>query len=60
MSETGFDLDPARFPKTLELTLSAELEAQLRQRAESSGRCLDELIVELLDQALQSNPRAND
>lgn len=60
MSDTDFHLDPARFPKELELPLSAELEANLRQQAERSGRCLEELIVELLDRALQSDPQTND
>ena len=59
MSDSNFDLDPALFPRGLELTLSAELEAELLQQAERSGRCLEELIVELLDRAVQTNQDAN-
>ena len=60
MGDSDFHLDPATFPKRLDLTLSAELEAELSRWAERSGRSLDELIVELLDRAIQSNPEFSD
>jgi hypothetical protein len=40
--------DPSLFPRRLELELPAELIELLERRAERSGRCLDEVVVELL------------
>ena len=42
------EFDPSLFPRRLELELPAELIDLLQRRAERSGRCLDEVVVELL------------
>ena len=44
--------DPSLFPRRLELELPAELIELLERRAERSGRCLDEVVVELLSDQL--------
>lgn len=44
-----FRLDPDQLPKRLDLTLDLELLARLEERATRSDRCVEELIVELLD-----------
>ncbi|MCS5704905.1 ribbon-helix-helix domain-containing protein [Synechococcus sp. FGCU-3] len=47
-ADPRFRLDPDQLPKRLDLTLDAELLARLEERAARSGRCVEELIVELL------------
>ncbi len=44
-----FRLDPDQLPKRLALTLDSKLLARLEERAARSGRCVEELILELLD-----------
>jgi hypothetical protein len=53
-NDQSWELDPSKFPKKLELELSAETMEQLRTTAQRTGRSDDELILEILDQALQS------
>ena len=52
-NKQSWELDPSKFPKKLELELSAEAMEQLRTAAQRTGRSEDELILEILDQALQ-------
>ena len=52
-NEQSWELDPSKFPKKLDLELSAETMEQLRTAAQRTGRSEDELILEILDQALQ-------
>ena len=47
-----FSLDPAKFPKKLELDLSPAVESRLRKLAAASGRSVHELILEILDREL--------
>jgi hypothetical protein len=46
------EFDPSLFPRRFELELPAELIDLLQRRAERSGRCLDEVVVELLSAQL--------
>lgn len=48
-----FSLDPEKLPKKLELDLSPAVEDYLLKLAAVSGRSVDELILEILDKALQ-------
>ena len=52
--EHDWQLDPSKFPQKLELELSAEAMEWLRATAQETGRTEAELILEILDQALQS------
>ncbi|MBV2351174.1 hypothetical protein KUL97_05550 [Synechococcus sp. HK05] len=52
--EQGWHLDPSKFPQKLELELSAEAMEWLRATARGTERTEAELILEILDQALQS------
>jgi len=52
-NKQSWELDPSKFPKKLDLELSAEAMEQLRTAAQRTGRSEDELILEILDQALQ-------
>ena len=53
-NEQDWEMDPTKLPKTLDLELSAEAMEWLRTRAQQTGRCEEELILEILDRALQS------
>ncbi len=44
-----YRLNPAQLPKRLDLTLDGDLLAYLETLAARSGRCLDEIVVDLLD-----------
>ncbi len=55
-NDQSWELDPSKFPIKLDLELSAETMEQLRTAAQRTGRSEDELILEILDQALQSPP----
>jgi predicted DNA-binding protein len=50
---TDFSFNPEKLPKKLELDLSPAVEEHLRKLAAATGRSLDELILEILDKALQ-------
>jgi hypothetical protein len=52
-NEQSWELDPSKFLKKLDLELSAETMEKLRTTAQRTGRSEDELILEILDQALQ-------
>jgi hypothetical protein len=53
MSEPDFRLDPSRFPRSLELSLDPEVLEQLQEQARATGRSVDEIILEILDQSMQ-------
>ncbi len=46
------EFDSSLFPRRLELELPVEMIEQLEQRADCSGRCLAEVLVELLSAQL--------
>ena len=52
-NKQSWELDPSKFLKKLDLELSAETMEKLRTAAQRTGRSEDELILEILDQALQ-------
>jgi len=57
-NEQDWQIDPDKLPQKLELELTAEITEWLRTTAERTGRSEDELIIEILDKALQgSRPR---
>lgn len=53
MKMNDFSIDPTKLPKQISLDLSPAVEEHLRKRAAASGRSVDELILEILDKALQ-------
>jgi predicted HicB family RNase H-like nuclease len=55
MNESDYSLDPSRFPRRLELNLSAELHSQLQELARRSGRSIDEIILQQLDRSLRAD-----
>lgn len=52
---TDFRIDPSRLPKQLDIDLPTELLEQLEKTAAATGRSVDELILEILDQYLQDH-----
>jgi len=46
------EFDPNLFPRRLELELPAEMVERLQRRADRSGLCLAEVVVELLSAQL--------
>ena len=46
-------INPHTLPQLLEIELSAESMEKLRDAAQKTGRSEDELILEVLDQAIQ-------
>ena len=44
-----------RLPRRIELELAPEVLDELLRRSEASGRCIDELALELIDRALQQD-----
>lgn len=53
--ERDWKLDPLRLPQRLEINLPTEVLALLQRKAESSGRSIDEIILEVLDRELHAN-----
>jgi hypothetical protein len=53
-NEQLWKIDPTKLPQKLELEIPAETMEWLKTTAQESGRSEDELILEILDQALQS------
>lgn len=51
--EDRYRLDPEKFPKQLDIDLDQETLERLQEVAARSGRSVDELILEILDQYLQ-------
>lgn len=59
-AEQRWRLDPQRLPRRVELELSEPSLRRLRDLAERSGRDLEEIVLELLDQQLSSKPGGGD
>jgi hypothetical protein len=53
MSEPDFRLEPSRFPRSLQLSLAPEVLGALHEQARATGRSIDEIILEILDQSMQ-------
>lgn len=51
----AFNLEPSKHPVKVELELSATIVEQLDLRSRATGRSIDELILELLDQGLHGD-----
>jgi predicted DNA-binding protein len=51
--EDRYRLDPEKLPKQLDIDLDQETLERLQKVAARSGRSVDELILEILDQYLQ-------
>ncbi len=51
--EDRYRIDPSKLPKQIDIDLPPEVEDRLRKIAPMTGRSLDELILEILDQGLQ-------
>jgi hypothetical protein len=54
--ESRYRIDPSKLPKQIDIDLSPAVEEQLRKLAAATGRSVDELILEILDQGLQDRP----
>ncbi len=48
-----YRIDLSKLPKEIDIDLPSEVEDKLRKLAAVTGRSLDELILEILDQGLQ-------
>ena len=51
--DDSFRLNPEKLPKQLDIDLDQEILERLQKVAARSGRSVDELILEILDQYLQ-------
>ena len=49
---TDFKLDPSKFPQKLEIDIPPRVMAILEKKAATSGRSIDELVLELIDEGL--------
>lgn len=47
--ELAFPIDPAKLPKKLELELSEDLLEYLKRQSQQSGRSIDEIIMQMLN-----------
>lgn len=52
-NDQSWAINPNTLPQLLEIELSAESMEKLRDAAQKTGRSEDELILEVLDQAIQ-------
>ncbi len=52
-NEDCYRIDPTKLPKQIDIDLSPAVEEQLLKLAAVTGRSVDELILEILDQGLQ-------
>ena len=61
MSNSGngdrYRIDPNKLPKQIEIEIPSDLKESLLNMAEASGRSIDELILDILDKALQEHYR---
>ena len=46
----AFPIDPAKLPKKLELELTEELLERLKRQSQRSGRSIDEIILQMLNE----------
>ena len=51
-SEDQFRIDPDKLPKQLDIDLPSDVAEQLEKTAVATGRSVEELILEILDQYL--------
>jgi hypothetical protein len=49
---TDFSLDPTKFPQKLEIDIPPRVMDILEKKASATGRSIDELILELIDEGL--------
>ena len=47
-----FDFDPSKLPQKLEIDIPARVMETLEKKSEATGRSIDELILELIDEGL--------
>ena len=45
----AFPIDPAKLPKKLELELTEKLMERLKRQSQRSGRSIDEIILQMLN-----------
>jgi hypothetical protein len=50
-----YRIDPNKLPKQIEIKIPSDLKESLLNMAEGSGRSIDELILDILDKALQEH-----
>lgn len=50
-----YRIDPNKLPKQIEIEIPSDLKESLLNMAEASGRSIDELILDILDKALQEH-----
>ncbi|MEN9768073.1 MAG: hypothetical protein RLZZ32_2033 [Cyanobacteriota bacterium] len=50
-----YRIDPNKLPKQIEIEIPFDLKESLLNMAEGSGRSIDELILDILDKALQEH-----
>jgi hypothetical protein len=48
-------LDPGQMPRRISLDLDPSVVSYLQRQSEATGRCIDELALQLLDRALQAD-----
>lgn len=56
-NEDRYRIDPNKLPKQIEIEIPSDLKESLLNMAEASGRSIDELVLDILDEALQENYR---
>lgn len=55
-TDDRFRLNQSKLPKQISIDLSPEVAKHLQQTAAKTGRSIDELILNILDQHLQGDP----
>jgi hypothetical protein len=48
-------LDPAQMPRWISLDLDPIVVSYLERQSAATGRCIDELVLQVLDRALQAD-----
>ena len=52
-NEDCYRIDPDKLPKQIDIEIPSDLKESLLKMAAASGRSIDELILDILDKALQ-------
>lgn len=52
-NEDRYRIDPDKLPKQIDIEIPSNLKESLLKMAAASGRSIDELILDILDKALQ-------
>jgi hypothetical protein len=52
-NEDRYRIDPDKLPKQIDIEIPSDLKESLLKMAAASGRSIDELILDILDKALQ-------